>query len=207
MNLKRVFTALFLQSVVVSTVFADQQQPVYCPQNSGYINVGMTPDQVVAACGMPISQQDSDKPATQRVQVQQLFFNNQGHSTAFYGVWAISGGASNYVQQQYVPFGSVNGGGGVQLEVDIVNNQVQAIKLNGAQNNAISVCGGVNISVGDPVGKVSSACGSPSVTNNTYMNIPIQSKEKPKVWVYQMGQYQTPMTLTFVNGRLITIEQ
>ena len=52
-------------------------QAVYCPQNHGYINVGMTPDQVIAACGQPLSQQDSNQPVYQQIPVQQLFYNNQ----------------------------------------------------------------------------------------------------------------------------------
>jgi hypothetical protein len=183
--------------------FADQQS-VYCPQKAGYINIGMTPDQVIGACGMPISQQSSDKPVTQKVPVQQVYYNGQAESTAFYGVWALPGGYAN--SGAFQPFQANNGGGGVQLEVDIADNVVKAAKLNGSEVNAFSVCNNVSITVGEPAYKVYNACGSPSVVNSTYINVPIKSKQKPQIWVYDMGQYQSAISLTFVNGRLISIQ-
>ncbi|OGV48316.1 MAG: hypothetical protein A3F46_07625 [Legionellales bacterium RIFCSPHIGHO2_12_FULL_42_9] len=181
--------------------FADPQS-VFCPQKSGYINIGMTVDQVIAACGQPISQQKSDQPAMQQVPIKQVFFNNQGQSTAFYGVWAIPGGSGNY--GAYQPFGTKNGGAGSQLEIDIANNEVRSVKLNGSDTNAISICGS-NISVGDPASKIY-ACGTPNLVNTTYINVPIPGGQKPIIWVYQMGQYEKPMTLTFINGQLHSIQ-
>lgn len=173
-------------STATFNVLADQS--FYCPQNHGYINIGMTPDQVIAACGSPISQQDSNEPVYQKIPVQQLFFNSQGTKTAFYGVWNL-------------PMGS----GGAQLQVDVINNKVKSIKINGSDNNAFSICNGANIQVGDPVGKVYGACGAPSLTNNTFTKVPLPSSHKPIIWVYQTSQYQSPISLTFVNGKLQSI--
>jgi hypothetical protein len=164
------------------------QQSFYCPQNHGYINLGMTLDQVIAACGQPLRQHESEQPVYEKIPVQQFIYNNQGTSTAFYGVWNI-------------PTGS----GGVPLQVDVLNQKVQAIKLNGSDNNAFSVCGGRAIQVGDPVVKLYRACGNPDVINNTFTQIPIQSSQKPLIWTYQSGTYQTPFTLTFINGKLQSI--
>lgn len=169
------------------SVFADAQQ-MYCPQKHGYISLGMTPDQVISACGQPLSQQESNEPVTQRIPVQQLIFNSKGASTAFYGVWNM-------------PTGS----GGAQVEINIVDKKVRSIKLNSSGTNAVSICGGNSIQVGDPVEKVYYSCGSPSLTNNTFINVIVPTAEKPKVWIYQPGQYQPPFTLTFVNGRLQSI--
>lgn len=163
-------------------------QGYYCPQNHQYINLGMTTDQVIAACGQPLSQQTSRLPLYQKVPVQQLFFNNVGTSTGFYGVWNISTGSS-----------------GAQLQIDILNNKVQAIKLNGSDSNASSICKGGNIQVGDPASAVYGACGSPSISNSTFTNMPIQSDQKPIIWIYQPNQYQPSVTLTFVNGQLQSI--
>jgi hypothetical protein len=168
------------------TVMASQS--VYCPQNHGYIRLGMTPDQVIAACGQPSSQQDSNQPVYQQIPVQQLVYNNQGTSSAFYGVWNLPTGT-----------------GGAQLQVDVMNNKVQAIKLNGSDNNAFSICGGASIQVGDPVSKVYGACGSPSITNNTFTKIAVPTQQKPVIWIYQPGQYQPSISLTFVNGKLQSI--
>ena len=70
MNAKFIFGILSLTASFA--VIADQSY--YCPQNHGYINLGMTPDQVMAACGQPISQQDSKDPVYQKIPVhlQQL---------------------------------------------------------------------------------------------------------------------------------------
>lgn len=184
--MKLKYTISLLSLTISFNVMAAQS--VYCPQNHGYINVGMTPDQVIAACGQPLSQQDSNQPIYQQVPVQQLFFNNQGASSAFYGVWNLP-----------------TGNGGAQLQVDVMDNKVKAIKLNGSDSNAFSICGGASIQVGDPVSKVYGACGSPSVTNNTFTKIPIPSPHKPVIWIYQPGQYQPAISLTFVNGKLQSI--
>ena len=198
---ERLLKILLLNSLACMAFAAPQS--VFCPQKSGYINIGMTTNQVIAACGQPLSQQKSNEPATEQVPVKQVFFNNQGQSTAFYGVWAIPGGSGNY--NEILPFGSKNGGAGSQLQIDISNNQVRSVKLNGSDTNAISICGGVTINVGDPASKIS-ACGTPNLINTTYINAPIPGGQKPMVWVYDMGQYQKPMSLTFVNGQLQSIQ-
>ncbi|RMX03722.1 DUF2845 domain-containing protein [Legionella jordanis] len=162
---------------------------MYCPQNHGYINLGMTPEQVVAACGQPLSKQQSRTPVMQKVPVLQLMYNNQGSATAFYGVWSLPVGTNS----------------GAQLEVDVINNKVSGIRLNGNNTNAFSICNGNMVQVGDPIGSVYAACGNPSVVNNTYINQPIQSNQAPEVWIYQADQYQTPFNLTFVNGKLQSI--
>ncbi|PJD96919.1 MAG: hypothetical protein CK426_02265 [Legionella sp.] len=163
-------------------------QSIYCPQNHGYINLGMTTNQVIAACGQPLSQQNSNQPIYQQVPVQQLIYSNQGSRSSFYGVWNLQTGYS-----------------GTSLQVDILDNKVKAIRLNGSSNNAFSICNGVNIQIGDPVGKVYGACGTPSVTNNTFTNIPVPLTQKPIIWTYQPSPYQSTVTLTFVNGQLQSI--
>lgn len=176
--------ALFL---IPFSLFADTDS-YYCPQNHQYINLGMTPDQVIAACGQPLSQQDSNQPVLQKVPVQQLIYNNMGSSTAFYGVWNVRTGT-----------------GGSRIEISVVNRKVKDIKLNSSDSNAVSLCGGNSIQVGDPVEKVYSACGSPSSVNNTYINEIVPTAQKPQVWIYQPGQYEPTVTLTFVDGRLKSI--
>jgi hypothetical protein len=164
-------------------------QSYYCPQNHGYVNIGMTPDQVISACGQPVSQQESEEPLMQKIPTQELIYNNLGTSTAFYGVWNL-------------PTGS----GGTQLQVNVVNKKVRSINLGGSNTNALSVCQGANIQEGDPVSKVFAACGSPSVINNSFINEVVPTPEKPKVWIYQPGEYQSSVSMTFVNGRLESIQ-
>lgn len=163
-------------------------QSYYCPQNHAYISLGMTTNQVIAACGQPTSQQESNTPLTQIIPVQQLIYNNHGTNTAFYGVWNIQ-----------------TGSGGAQMEIDVVNNQVKGIKINGGDSNATSLCDGANIQMNDPVSKVYSACGSPDVINNTFVNQVVPTETKPQIWMYQPGQYQPSVSLTFVDGKLQSI--
>lgn len=185
MNFRWVTRSLFLMMPL--SVFADQS--FYCPQNHAYINTGMTMEQVVSACGQPLSQQESNEPVLQKVPVQQLVYNNMGTDTAFYDTWNI-------------PTGS----GGTPLQVDIVNNKVKNIKMGGSDSNALSICEGANIQIGDDVGKVYNACGNPSLVNNTYINQIVDTAEKPKVWIYQFNPYESPITLTFIDGKLQSIQ-
>lgn len=184
MTLKLITSLVFF--VIPFRLFCDQS--FYCPQNHGYINIGMTADQVISACGEPQSMQESNQPVLKKVQVQQLIFNNQGTDTAFYGPWTIP---TRWT--------------GSQLEVDVIDNKVKAIKLNGTDNNAFSICDGVNIQIDDPVGKVYGACGSPSVVNTTFINVVVPSNDKPKIWIYKPDPYQPTITLTFIDGKLQSI--
>ncbi|MDP1601906.1 MAG: DUF2845 domain-containing protein [Legionella sp.] len=178
-------------------------QAFYCPQRSGYINVGMTQSQVINACGQPLSKQQTNQPITQPVPVKQLIYNRQGDNKAFYGVWALPIGTSNTGMLQ--PFGG-NSGGGAQLQVNIINNKISSILLNGNTTNAFSICGGSNIEIGDPMTSVYGACGTPSLVNSTFINQIVPSATRPEIWVYQPGQYQSPVSLTFVDGKLQSID-
>lgn len=173
---------------------------IYCAQNHGYIHLGMTEDEVISACGQPLSKQNSNNPVMQKIPMQQLFYQNEGGATAFYGVWKLPIGNSNYDD---APFQGTSGG--VQLQVNVVNNAVRSIILNGSSSNALSICGG-NIQIGDPVNKVYGACGSPATVNNTFIEQPIPNQGRPQIWTYQANQYSNPFSLTFVNGQLQSID-
>lgn len=187
-------------TLTILTTQAFAADSVYCPQKAGFIRVGMTQAQVLAACGTPLSKQESNIPAMKKTPVQQLMYNNQGAPQTFYGVGAIPVANGFNINASFN-----NSNVGVQLQVDIANNQVKAIKMNGSDTNSFSICRGANIQVGDPASKVYSACGSPSMINSSFVNEPIQSKEKPQLWTYQANQYQNPISLTFVNGNLQSI--
>lgn len=167
-------------------LFADMS--IYCPQNHGYINVGMTADQVTAACGKPLSVTDSKEPLFEKVPVQQLIYKNQGASVVNYATYSLTNGSS-----------------GSLLEINLINNKVKLIKVNGTATNSASFCASGNVQVGDDQAKVYNACGEPSIVNNTYINQSIQTLTKPQVWVYKAGEYQPPFSLTFVDGKLQSI--
>jgi hypothetical protein len=188
----KVLVMMSVSFLVVPPIMA---QSLYCPQNSGYINTGMTQQQVMAACGQPLAKQESNNPVTQKVPVTQLIYTtlNQGSvysglNSAFYTQWNLPSGTA-----------------GIGLEINIMNNKVSSIKINGSGTNAMSVCGGKSVQIGDNANVVYSACGSPSMVNNSYINQVVPSNTKPEVWIYQVNQYQSPISLTFINGKLQSI--
>lgn len=187
MTCRWVFFVTALFSALSLNAMAEDS--LYCPQNHAYIRLGMTTNEVIAACGQPLRKQESDRPLTRKIPVLQLIYNAQGSQNAFYGVWSLPVGVNS----------------GVQLEVEVTNNKVTGVQLNGSSTQAITICGGNMIEVGDPVNKVYSYCGSPSLANNTYINQPIQSEEMPQIWTYQVDPYQPAYTLTFLNNRLQSI--
>lgn len=175
-------------ALVAISPFLQADDSLYCPQNHAYISVGMSTDQVISACGEPVSKKESDLPLIQKVPVQQLIYNHKGTSTGFYGVWNIP-----------------TGNGGTSLKIDIVNNKVKSIQLDGSDSNAVSICGSTSIQEGDAVGKVYGACGNPSLVNSSFLKEAVPTASKPQIWIYQPGQYQQPVNLTFVDGKLQSI--
>lgn len=196
--------------VIFSTAsFADEY--TFCPQKSGYIRVGMTQSEVLSACGQPQSKLQSNTTVMQKVPMLEMIFNNQATESAFYGVWNLP--VSN----------SATGNGGTTLKVQTVDDKVYAININGASSNAFQfsksggyptggwspnqseLCNGQSIKIGDPASDVVAACGTPRLTNETYIEVPIPSKSKPEIWVYSMP-YQPTISLTFVDDRLQSIK-
>lgn len=182
---------LFLISCLASAA-----STLYCPERSQYIQVGMSENQVLAACGPPLNKRQSNSPVTVKVPVTQFIYNTlntgsvyTGLNSAFYNQWSLSSGST-----------------GTNVQVDVINNKVSSIKINGSASNAMTICGGSALKVGDSVNSVYTACGQPQMMNNTYVNQPVPSQTKPEIWVYQIDKYQQPFTLTFLGGKLQSID-
>lgn len=178
------------------TVTPALAQQVYCPQHAKYIDLGMTQEEIIAACGQPLSKQTLDTPPMEKVPVKQLIYTAldtgsvyPGLNSAFYNQWSLPSGSS-----------------GVELQIDVINNKVAGFSVNGSSTNAMNLCNGISIQEDDPIDKVYSACGSPTMVNESYVNKIIPSKNNPEVWIYQLNQYETPMSLTFVDGKLKSIK-
>lgn len=169
-------------------------QSIYCPLHQRYVNVGMTVADVVAACGEPVNKLDSDRPNIQRIPVKRLIYIELNKGSVYsglnstYDMWSIPSGSK-----------------GVSLEVDIINNRVTAVNINGGGNNTMDICQNGNVSIGNTEAQVNAACGSPDMVNNTYIDQAIPSKNPPQIWIYQVNQYQPPFSLTFVDGKLQSI--
>ena len=173
-------------------------QSLYCPENKGYINLGMTMDQVIAACGQPISKKISNRPATVRVPLQQMTFSSLPTGDT------VPGNSSVY--QMYTLPEAGNMGEQGTLQVDVVDDKVYSVQVNGSSANAMSICNGVSIQIGDPVSEVTNACGAPSLTNTTFIERTIPGVKNPDIWIYQFDQYQPAKHSTFVGGKLQSID-
>jgi len=192
----RLLIAQITMSCLVFLTAAHANDSVYCPGNNGYINTGMTMEQVVSACGQPTSIEQSKQAAVKRVPVTQLIYTNTQRGAVYtgyditYQMWSLPSGTNQ-----------------LSVEVDIVNDKVSAIKMNGSSANATNVCGdgGNSVQIGSSADDVYSACGAPSAVNQTYTNQTLPSTSKPIVWSYNFGEYQRSLHLTFLDGILQSI--
>lgn len=191
-----------IQSILISYLLfplsAFSADSLFCPQHYGTITPGMTTQQVIAACGQPVSKQVSNEPIFRRIPMTSYIFNNEGTPVAsvapgtssgtYYGLWSNPTAVS-----------------GATLQINAINNKIHSVQMNGDEENAVSICGGQSLTAGDPISKAISACGTPLLVNKTFVNEEINTEQPPEVWIYQMGQYQPAARLTFVAGKLQSI--
>lgn len=169
----------------------------YCPEGHSYIQVGMTESQVIAACGQPISKTKSNQQVTNQVPVTQLIYTSTIPNQPYPGIasttlapWSLPTGINNLYSIQF----------------NIENNKVKSILVNNSGTNAMNICDGNSVKIGDPESNVYATCGAPDQTNKTYINEPIPGNNNTEVWIYQIDQYQPSIRLTFVNGSLESID-
>jgi hypothetical protein len=84
--------------------------------------------------------------------------------------------------------------------------KITAIRFNGENTNASSVCDNRSFAVGDLADAVFTACGNPSHINRTFVNRKVESKTKPVTWTYNSDPYQPAFRLIFLDGSLRAIE-
>lgn len=169
---------------------------MYCPQKHAYIKIGMTSSQVINACGEPSERQgDETHPIVQRIPVKQLIYTTinsgsvyPGLNGAFYNQWSLPSGST-----------------GISLEINVINDKVSSVTLNGTDTHAISLCGNNSIQKGDDINQVYNACGSPSTINTSYIDKPLPSSAKAEIWTYRINPYQPLIHLTFIAGQLESI--
>lgn len=167
----------------------------YCPQKMGYINTGMSQDQVLNACGEPNSRQTGNNVVAKQVPVKVLIYSSLNQQPVSY-----EPALGTLYQMWNLPTNAQN----IDLQVNVIDNRVASITLNNSSTNAMSACPGGVFQIGDDVNKVFAACGSPYLINNTYINQTISKDQKPELWTYTFP-YQPSVTLTFVNGQLQSI--
>ncbi|MDF1684076.1 MAG: DUF2845 domain-containing protein [Legionellaceae bacterium] len=184
-----------LSFLLITTSSFAGQQPFYCPQKHGYVRIGMTESQVLAACGQPTSKEKSKQAAVQQVPVTQLIYTTLNPDPVYRGYKLV-------YRMWSLPIGSQ----GSSLEVDIINKKIAAIRFNGESTNASSVCDNRSFAVGDMADMVFTACGNPSHVNRSFVNRKVKSKSKPVTWTYNSDPYQPTFRLIFLDGKLRAIE-
>lgn len=169
-------------------------QPRYCPQTHGFVQIGMSENDALSACGIPMKREKSNRAVMKKLPVQQLIYSSTtpanpypGLNSAYYVQWSIPRGADVMYN----------------LQIDIANDKVVDIKNNGSDGeNAMTLCQGNSVQKGNSKSQVIAACGDPDTTNYTCKDVPIPSNSSPEIWTYQVDQYQPPFTLTFIDGVL-----
>ncbi len=188
---------LLLTTLLLLTDIAIADDSFYCSKNHAYINVGMTQDQVLASCGNPTSVQDSGNAVVQQIPMTQLVYTDINKGAVFF----YPG-----IDRVYSLFSLPSGSTGNTIEVDLINSQVSAIKVNGVSTNALSMCKDGKVQIGDKINSIYNACGAPDNINQTYVNRRVPRKQHPQVWIYESQNYQPGFTLTFINGILQSIQ-
>lgn len=194
--MKHTLTAVVLVGIGLTPSLSSAAQ-TYCPEGHSYIQVGMTENQVLAACGQPTSRSKSNQAPTQRVPMKQLIYSSTIPSQPYPGI------TSDVLNPWSMPSGIHNT---YNIQFNIVNNKVKSVQMNGSGTNAMSGCDSGTVQVGDTEDQVYAACGTPTQTNLSYINQPIAGNTKTEIWIYQLDQYQPAIRLTFVNGSLESID-
>ena len=175
-------------------IYADEH--FYCPQNHAYIHIGMTPTQVMDACGAPEFKQQSEHPVIERIPTTQVFYTNLNRGAVYQG-WDM------IYNTWTLPSGEL----GSSVQIDFIDNKVSSMVINNSSTNLFTVCGGRSIEKGDPLTQVIAYCGTPSMINHSFISSTVSKDLKPEVWVYKLDEYQRPVHLTFVNEILQSINQ
>lgn len=175
--------------IILTSSLGHAKNSFYCPQNHGYIKEGMSESQVLQACGKPTNKSSSKQPASRNIKVTSLVFNNVGSKNALRNGFSVT-------------FGNE---GGTSLSVNIVDNKVSDMLVDGQTSTSTNICSGANIQVGDNATKVISSCGSPSVTNTSVRQVFLNGQQEVTNWSYVGNRAQPNFSLTFVNGKLQSI--
>lgn len=193
-----------------SSVFALDN--LYCAQGNGVVKLGMTTDEVRQACGIPLTMQTNNARIVKKQPITRLSYNDLSQGAVYY--WDLN--------KVYHIFSIPSNQSKSNLTIDIMDNKVKSVYLNGGSINGTGACnfkgattfggppGPTNetvISVGDPVDKVYMACGSPDYQDDTFIEVPIPSSDKPEVWIYKLDSFNPSYRLTFIQGILKGIDK
>jgi hypothetical protein len=198
----------FLPSFLLSAYAMDG---FYCAQKHAFIRVGMTIDEVLQGCGAPQMRQESGN-IVRNQPMTRLSYNNMYKGPVYY--WDLN--------KVYHIFSIPSSSNNSTVTVDIVDNKVRSVNLNGNGVQGTNACqypgstqfggnpsysNGASISVGDSYEQVIQACGNPDYTDETFMPVPVSKSDNPELWIYKMDQYNPSYHLIFINGVLKSVEK
>lgn len=152
----------------------------FCPTNFNQIDFGMTPDQVVQACGAPEKQAESVKENENIPQE-----------------W------SYFIPQTVSLRGSTENAEGTLKTTITFDDKGRAINIsvNGIGVGASTICG-PSIQLGDSREAVKTACGSPSFVNKQTPAPDSPAAQSVKIIEFNYLSATPPATLIFEDGKL-----
>lgn len=157
----------------------------FCAGTSNYAVIGNTMAQVLANCGQPKTVTQNTTPSSQPTQVTQWVYNYQNNSQ---------------LRKLNTPNYQL-----AALIVNMVNNKVVSILVNGQNVSSTNFCGAnIKLNVGDSNLKVRQICNAPSQIQQVTQDI-AQPSITTVNWTYQ-SEFQAPVTMTFQDGILQSIQ-
>ena len=185
--IRNIFLVIML--CITSVSFANTNS-MYCATKGGFIQLGMSMEQVIQACGEPINKSKILVPNMRKIKVIQLIYRISSMA-----------GRDSY-KYEFNPGGSTT----FNLMITIVADKVSNISYNNANTNGASVCQNGPIAIGYTLAQVRQSCGDPDGINHSFQNIPQgNAPVKQETWSFKDGQYGKSFTLTFKNGILESI--
>jgi hypothetical protein len=191
--MKRTFcyiTALWLITPLSWATFCNTSRG-----SNGWIEQGMSQQQVIAACGQPDSTAEIDKT------------NNRLDATQY---WNYQGQSVQLVPQSSwpapTPYGAAKANNTANaLVVEINNNVVSSLAVNGKLVSSGSCPNGGSVRVGDSANRVMSSCGTATQVSYQYQK---NNSASPPItqWTYQLHGGRS-LTIQFQQGVVSELNQ
>jgi hypothetical protein len=157
----------------------------FCPSSNQYINLGASIAEARAKCGPPHTATTSPYTLKKTRLVDQWVYNYQPNTILRFGTIHTRKGA---------------------LVVNFINNKVIEILVNGHSVASTNFCSNnLPVKVGDNNLTIRQLCDQPTIIQKTKQTIS-QQKTQKVVWTYQANDYIPANTLTFISGKLVSIQ-
>ena len=184
--MKKVIYIISLMCLVITPAWA-----LFCTTasgNNGWIEEGMSQDDVITACGQP-DQQTQDQNSSKQLQTTQYWTYQQQTVED-----TSEGNAINMATSPNI------------LVVEIRNNQITRLAVNGNFVSSANCPKGGLLNVGEDDDVIVSRCGS--ATQVSYQNETVDSSAPPNIiWTYQSANGAAPLQIQFQNGVVSQISE